>query len=51
MVPRKLRWHIPIIDGLTGNEDIEELYAFFNGKGKEVMKFLIKRKQRKMRMI
>lgn len=44
MVPRKLRWDVPINDGLTGEEDIEEWYTFFNGKGREVMEILTKRK-------
>lgn len=51
MVLRKLRWDVPINDGLVGEEDILEWYVFFNSKGKEVMEFLIKKKQRKMRMI
>lgn len=34
-----------------GKDDINEWYVFFNGKGKEVIEFLIKRKPRKMRAI
>lgn len=51
MVPRKLRWDVPINDGLMGEEDIEEWYVFFNGKGREVMECLVKRKHCKMRLI
>lgn len=51
LVPRKLRWDVPINDGLLGDEDIEEWYAFFTGKGREVMEFLIKRKQRKLKLL
>lgn len=51
MIPRKLRWDIPISDGLLGDNDVDEWYAFFAGKGKEVMDFLIKRKQRKLKAL
>lgn len=51
MIPRRLRWDIPINDGLTEKDDIEEWYTFFHGKGREVMEFLIARKQRKLKIL
>ena len=48
IVPRRLRWDLPIMDGLTDKDSIEEWYLFFNTKGMEVQQFLLKRKQRKM---
>lgn len=51
IVPRKLRWDVPLNDGLIGEDDIQEWYMFFNNTGKEVMEFLIKPKQRKMKMV
>lgn len=51
LIPRKLRWDIPISDGLLGDDDVDEWYAFFAGKGKEVMDFLIKRKQWKLKAL
>lgn len=44
IVPRKLRWDVAINSGLIGKEDIQEWYAFLNSMRKEVMEFLIKRK-------
>lgn len=51
MVPRKLRWDVPINDGLLGDDDVEEWYTFFAGKGREIMEFLMKRKQRKLNLL
>lgn len=51
LIPRKLRWDVPINDGLLGNEDIDEWYSFFESKGREIMEFLIKRKQRKLKSL
>lgn len=51
IVPRKLRWDVAINSGLIGKEDIQEWYAFLNSMRKEVMEFLIKRKQQKIRLI
>ena len=48
IVPRRLRWDIPINDGLMDNDSSEEWYKFFNEKGLEAFQFLIKRKQRKI---
>lgn len=51
LIPRKLRWDVPINDGLLGEEDIDEWYAFFIGKGREIMEFLLKRKQCKLTLV
>lgn len=51
LIPRKLRWDVPINDGLLGKDDIDEWFTFFEGKGREVMEFLIKRKQRKLKLL
>lgn len=51
LIPRKLRWDVPINDGLLGVDDVDEWYTFFEGKGREVMEFLIKRKQRKLTLL
>lgn len=48
MIPRKLRWDIPINDSLKEDEDVNEWFSFFSIKGKEVLEFLIKWKQRKL---
>lgn len=36
IVPRRLRWDVPINDGLLDQESIDEWYTFFNDKGIEV---------------
>lgn len=51
IVPRRLRWDVPINDGLLDQESIEEWYKFFNDKGAELMEFITKRKQRKLALI
>lgn len=34
IISRKFRWHIPINDGLTEDEDIKEWYEFFSRQRK-----------------
>lgn len=51
MVPRRLRWEVPICDGLVDQDRINEWYTFFNVKGIELVHFALKRKQRKLSMI
>lgn len=50
-VPRRLRWDIPINDGIIDEDGVSEWYKFFNEKGIEVLQFLVRRKQRKVAMI
>ncbi|XP_040197585.1 GATA zinc finger domain-containing protein 14-like [Rana temporaria] len=51
LIPRRLRWDVPINDGLTNKESTDEWFQFFNDKGLELLQLLIKRKQRKIRAI
>lgn len=50
LIPRKLRWDVPINDVLLDKESIE-WFQFFNDKGLELLDVLIKRKQRKIRTL
>lgn len=51
LVPRRLRWDVPLNDGLTDQESNEEWFKFFNDKGLELLRFLLERKQRKIKII
>lgn len=51
MVPRRLRWEVPICDGLVDQEGVNEWYKFFNDKGMDLVHFALKRKQRKLQII
>lgn len=51
IVPRRLRWDVPICDGLTDQDATNEWYKFFNDKGLDLVHFALKRKQRKLNMI
>lgn len=51
LVPRRLRWDVPPNDGLSDQESNEEWFKFFNDKGLELLRFLLERKQRKIKMI
>lgn len=51
IVPRRLRWELPPNDGLNDKESIQEWFEFFNNKSLEGLKFLLKRKQKKLRLI
>ena len=51
LIPRRLRWDVPINDGLTDKESTDEWFQFFNDKGLELLALLIKRKQRKIRTV
>lgn len=51
IVPRRLRWDIPPNDGLEDEESLKEWFLFFNSKGKELLSFLLVRKQRKLKII
>lgn len=50
IIPRWLRWDIPINDGLTDEEGISEWYNFFNDKGMDLLHFLIEEKTEKSRI-
>lgn len=51
MVPRRLRWDVPLNDGLVDDESTKEWFIFFNTKGVERLRFLFKRKQTKIRSL
>lgn len=48
LIPRRLRWDVPINDGLLDKESTEEWFQFFKDKGLELLELLIERKQRKI---
>lgn len=51
IVPRRLRWDVPLNDGLTDKDSVDEWFHFFNNKGLDLLDLLIKRKQKKVRII
>lgn len=51
LLPRRLRWDVPISDGLVDKESTDEWFQFFNDKGLELLHLLIKRKQCKVRTL
>lgn len=51
LVPRRLRWDVPMNDGLVDKESTDEWFHFFNDRGLELLDFLVKRKQKKIRIL
>lgn len=47
LVPRRLRWDVPINDGLVDKESTDEWFHFFNDKGLELLDFLKKESRRR----
>lgn len=51
IVPRRSRWELPLNDGLMDKESIYKWFHIFNDNSLEGLAFLLKRKQKKMRII
>lgn len=48
IVPRRPRWDVLLNDGLLDKESVDEWFYFFKDKGLELLKFPLKRKQKKI---
>lgn len=51
IVPRRLRWELPLNDGLMDEKSMDEWFHLFNDKSLEGLAILLKKKQKKMRII